>query len=263
MMKTIVLLSLVTLSTGVASAKNVLVLEGRYQNKNIYVMNSVADDGVGFCTYEVRVNDQVVSDEINSSAFEIDLSQFNLNIGQQVIIQIKHKDNCNPKVLNPGGLQPAPDFELSDIQLTNEGMLEWTSMREASELPYVIEQFKWNKWVKVGEVDSNGKPGANKYRFKVNLTSGNNKVRLVQRNLNGQMKVSSSVSVSSTEAPVELSYNSKDDKLVFSRPTSYEVYDAFGIIRKRGYAQQVEMKDVDKGDYYINFDDSNKKVRKK
>ena len=262
-MKIVASLLFLTLCAGASSAKNVLVLEGRYQNKNIYVMNSVAEDGVGFCTYEVRVNDQPVSDEINSSAFEIDLSQFNLNVGQQVIIQIKHKDNCNPKVLNPGGLQPAPDFELSDIQLTNEGMLEWISTREASELPYVIEQFKWNKWVRVGEVGSNGKPGANSYRFKVNLTSGDNKVRLVQRNLNGQMKVSNSVTVSSTEAPVELNYNSKDDKLVFSRPTAYEVYDSFGIIRKRGYAQQVEMNDLDKGDYYVNFDDTNKKVRKK
>jgi hypothetical protein len=262
-MKTLAIFFSFLAGSVVISAKNTLVLEGRYQNKNIYVMNSFTDDGIGFCAYEVRVNDQVVSDEINSSAFEIDLTKFNLNLGQQIVITIKHHDSCSPKILNPGGLQPAPDFEIASMELSVQGLLKWASTREAAELPYIIEQFKWNKWVKVGEVNSIGKSGKNDYSFQVNLTSGENKFRLVQRNLNGQMKISNSITVSSSEASVELNYNAKSKSVDFSRPTSYEVYDAFGIIRKRGYAQKIDMEDLENGDYYINFDNANKKVRKK
>src|SRR5688572_29323017 len=51
-----------------------IVIDGQYQDKNIYVQNSVSSSGVGFCAYEVRVNGQITNDEINSSAFEIDLA---------------------------------------------------------------------------------------------------------------------------------------------------------------------------------------------
>ena len=51
-----------------------IVLEGKYQQKNLYVINGIAPEGVGFCVFEVTVNGDVTSDEINSSAFEIDLS---------------------------------------------------------------------------------------------------------------------------------------------------------------------------------------------
>ena len=67
------LLTVLALSVLSASA-GVIVLEGNYQGKNIYVQNPFASSGVGFCVYEVTINDQTTTDEINSSAFEIDFS---------------------------------------------------------------------------------------------------------------------------------------------------------------------------------------------
>ncbi|HLG01961.1 MAG TPA: hypothetical protein VI731_00100, partial [Bacteroidia bacterium] len=78
-----------------------LVVIGKYQNKNIYVQNSFNQNGVGFCAYEVFVNGSRTTDEVNSSAFEIDLRPFNLSIGDNVEIWIFHKDGCEPRVLNP------------------------------------------------------------------------------------------------------------------------------------------------------------------
>ena len=34
----------------------VLVVEGKFQNKNIYVQNAYGGSGVGFCALEVKVN---------------------------------------------------------------------------------------------------------------------------------------------------------------------------------------------------------------
>src|SRR5262245_30930698 len=87
-------------------AAGVLVLEGNFQGKNLYVKNPLAVSGVGFCIFEVTVNGQVTTDETNSSAFEIDFAPFQLNIGDPVVVKIKHKDDCKPSVLNPEVLKP-------------------------------------------------------------------------------------------------------------------------------------------------------------
>ena len=61
---------LITLFAFQANATGVIVLEGHYQGKNLYVQNPFAGSGVGFCTFEVTINGEVTTDEVNSSAFE-------------------------------------------------------------------------------------------------------------------------------------------------------------------------------------------------
>src|SRR3954463_12316215 len=77
-----------------------LVVEGKYQNKNLYVQNFFGGSGVGFCAFEVKVNGNITTDEVNSSAFEIDLASLKLKYGDKVTVEILHKDGCMPKVLN-------------------------------------------------------------------------------------------------------------------------------------------------------------------
>src|SRR3954466_9111943 len=83
-----------------------LVVEGKYQNKNLYVQNFFGGSGVGFCAFEVKVNGNITTDEVNSSAFEIDLGELKLKYGDKVTIEIFHKDGCQPKVLNLEDLKP-------------------------------------------------------------------------------------------------------------------------------------------------------------
>ena len=46
-----------------------LVIEGKYQNKNVFVQNAYGVNGVGFCAQEIKVNGKITTDETNSSAF--------------------------------------------------------------------------------------------------------------------------------------------------------------------------------------------------
>ena len=100
-----------------ADRDGIIILEGKYQNKNIYVSNSFGSEGYGYCTYEIRVNGDLITDGVNSSAFEIDLNNFKLELGDAVIIEIRHKNGCTPKVINPGGLTPKPTFVTEDITI--------------------------------------------------------------------------------------------------------------------------------------------------
>src|SRR4051812_27605858 len=89
-----------------------LIIEGKYQNKNIYVRNSYLQGGVGFCAKEIKVNGRITTDETNSSAFEIDLRSLQLDYGQDVTIEIYHSEECMPRVLNIEDLKPKPSFEV-------------------------------------------------------------------------------------------------------------------------------------------------------
>lgn len=250
-----------------------IVLEGNYQGKNIYVQNPFSGTGVGFCTYEVRVNGDVSTDEINSSAFEIDLANFQFKIGDKLTIQIKHKDDCKPKVLNPEVLKPKSTFVVDQKNIKVDPktkVLTWTSTGETGKLAYVVEQFRWNKWIKVGEVEGNGTQEASTYSFQVTPHSGENKFRVKQVDYTGRARYSPSVRYREMEiGPVTFVPKEKvKDKIEFisnEQPieTMYEIYDSYGNIVKKGFGNVVDAKNLKDGVYYLNYDNMNAKFLKK
>lgn len=240
-----------------------MVIDGNYQLRNIFVLNTEAPSGVGYCVNEVTVNGDVTTDEINSSAFEIDLSLYGLALGDKVEVKITYKDGCAPKVLNPDALKPKPTFEIQEIGISEDGVLTWKADNEQGSLPYLVQQYKWNKWVTQGEVEGNGTSNVNEYRFKVTPISGKNKVRVVQKSINGEMRTSEVVSFDSEIKPVEFNYDKKLSKVSFSNQTSFELYDSYGQVVQKGYADVVDAGALEKGTYYITYDGSTGEFNKK
>jgi hypothetical protein len=136
----------------IPASAGVIVLEGNYQGKNLFIQNPFSEAGVGFCVFEVTVNDQIATDEINSSAFEIDMNNFGLKLSDKVVVKVKHKDGCTPVVLNPEVLKPKSTFDIVKQAISADGTYTWTTTNETGELPFIVEQKRWNKWVKAGEV---------------------------------------------------------------------------------------------------------------
>ena len=154
-MKRNLLLFFATILTVFNAAAGEMELKGTFQGENLYVKNPFAASGVGFCVYEVTVNGRTTTDEINSSAFEIDLGVFQFEIGQAISVAIKYKEECQPKVLNPEALNSKATFEINSLSISGED-LTWTTTKESGSLPFIIEQYRWNKWVKVGETEGKG-----------------------------------------------------------------------------------------------------------
>ncbi|MFN7015132.1 MAG: hypothetical protein ACK4ON_12770 [Bacteroidia bacterium] len=246
-----------------AFSNSALVIEGKYQNKNLYVQNAFASSGVGFCVFEVRVNGEVTTDEVNSSAFEIDLAQRNLKPGDNVSITIKHKDGCVPKVLNPDALKPIPTFETLEINLTPDGILNWKTKGEQGSLPYIVEQYKWNKWVTVGEVQGKGTSSENEYTFNVALISGENKFRVKQVGLNKKPRYSLETSIKNNRKALEFSYDKSKQQIIFTDETAYEIYDRYGNLVKKGFGKNVDITNLDKSLHYLNFDNQTSEFTKK
>ena len=124
----------------------VLVLDGTYMGKNLYVQNTST---VGFCVTSVEVNGNVTTDETNSSAFEIDFKPWQLKPGDKVEVRIHYKNDCKPNILNPEVLKPRSTYTLVSITATEDGTVKWSTTNEIGKLTYHVEQLRWKKWVKV------------------------------------------------------------------------------------------------------------------
>lgn len=262
MNKVLFLLSVFAMS-GVVNA-GVIVMEGHYQNQNIYIQNAISTAGVGFCTYEVTINGMVSTDEIYSDAFEIDLLPFQLKIGTPVMVKIKFKDDgCSPKVLNPNALSPNPTFETAAIDVDNKGELIWTTVNESAALTFLVEQFKWNKWIKVGEIAGKGGPKIHKYSFKTEACAGVNKFRVKQKGLYGKTRYSPAVYYTSLKSEVTYIYNRTTQKIEFSENTAYELYDMYGSIVKKGHGIRYDVSNLKRGIYYMSYGNTMAEVKKR
>lgn len=237
------------------NAKN-LVFEGNYQGKNVYVQNPFrGSSGVGFCVIEVMVNGKVTTDETNSSAFEIDFKAQQLKLGDKVEVTIRHNDDCAPKVLNPEVLLPKSTFDLVSITIDKvTNVLNWSTKSETGKLPYIVEQYRWNKWVKIGEVDGVGTPVQNSYSYKIAPHSGKNQFRIKQVDYTGQPKISKPTDFTSPVPDVTFTPAKVSKEIIFSSETMFEIYDQYGNIVKKGFTKQVDASNLAKGVYYLNYD---------
>jgi hypothetical protein len=228
-------------------------LSGTFQGDNLFVKNPFAPEGVGFCVYEVTVNGLTSTDEINSSAFEVNLSVYGFETGEPLIVAIKYKDGCKPMVLNPEVLKPRSTFVVTNISIDNN-RLNWTTSKESGSLPFIVQQYRWNKWIEVGRVTGKGFNSPNNYKTAVRLHSGKNRFRVIQIDHKGTKRYSQEISTLSTRSKVTFSPNRVDDIITFSAPTMYEIYDEYGGIIFKGYGDKVNVQGIEKGKYYLNLD---------
>ena len=217
-----------------------LSIEGSYQGKNLIIQNPEDPDGFGYCATKVTVNGNIMPGSTGASAFEIDFSIFNLHIGQQVFIVIEHNSGCVPKILNPEVLLPKSTFKVAEITVSNGGKLSWKTTDENGKLPFIVEQYRWDKWVEVGQVQGKGKSAeANGYDFQVVAHSGLNTIRVIQIDHTGSKRTSKEVKFTSNLPEVKKSPIRVKDDIKFTaseRPieTKYEIFDAYGnIVKKR------------------------------
>lgn len=270
-MKTTLTTVIFAIFLALSSSGQVIVLEGNYQGKNLYVQNPFTGSGVGFCCYEVTINGDVTTDEIQSSAFEIDFSNFQLNVGDPVVVKIKHKNDCRPKVLNPEVLKPRSTYEVVNMSISTDGVLKWTTKNETGKLDFIVEQYRWNKWIKVGEVGGEGTPDEHSYSFKVAPHSGENQFRVKQVDYSGKPRYSKAVKYTDPKiAEIEFTPHKVKKDLAFVEvgttnqvETLFEIYDAYGNIVKRGFASKVNVENLPNGVYYLNYDNKTDKFIKR
>ena len=126
-MKRSLLLSLFLLSSIVGVFAGELVVKGKYRGKNLFVRNPFNTATKAFCTNQVFVNDRLIFDYPELSAYQVDLSH--LELGDLVVLRIEYKDDCEPVVLNPQAISFTNGFQFITAQSDNNS-IHWSTKGE-------------------------------------------------------------------------------------------------------------------------------------
>ena len=247
---------------GYAHSQDTLVLQGKYCGKNLYVLNPGTINA--FCVQKVLVNNQPTKDELNSNSFEIDFSMLNIALGANVSIIIYHKSGCKPKVVNREVLFAQSNFSFVLVKQEKFNKLSWTIKGDVNN-KFVVEQFRWQKWITVGEVYVSA-DSAKKTSFSCEIKphSLQNTYRVSHTDAKGNVTYSKLLKFSNPSVKEVLLQSQKvTDNIIFSAETTYEIFDEKGTFISDGVGIQLSIANFPKGKYWVNFDNKTLMVTKK
>lgn len=239
-------------------------VHGIYYGKNIYVQNPVSSSGTGFCIHAVSVNGINDTARIQSSAFEIDLPSFNVKKGDSITIIFFHEAGCHPKILNTMGCY-SPSVQFGEMRIDSADVLHFNVNHEDGFPIYFIWQFRWNKWVKIGELAATGNPKQYEYGFSVKpfLFNGENRFRVTIPYANSS-KFSETVSVTKILPAISFMQDSGRAVISFSAETMFELYDRSGNLVRKGFGRELDCSGLGTKNYYwLNYDNREEKIRLK
>ncbi|MFO7790718.1 MAG: hypothetical protein R6V32_09120 [Bacteroidales bacterium] len=239
-------------------------IKGVFQGKNLFVQNSLVDDKKGeFCIKSITVNGEKVPDEVRSSAFVVSLDRMGLELGQDITIVFKHEDDCAPLVINPEVLKPLSTFELKNHEM-KDGKLIYETTGESSKLTFFVEEYRWDRWLTIDEIEGYGGPGDNTYKVKVYPHNGKNMYRLKQVDHMNRVHYSDTMKYQLDIDPVKLKTKSVvTDEIVFSKETLYELYNSFGERVRFGGGAVIDVSDLSKGIYFLSYGDNVVEIEKR
>jgi hypothetical protein len=238
----------------------ILTLTGVYQGKNLYIQNPFTGNQKDFCANDVYVNDVKVHSNIQSSAFEIDLSH--LKVQEPVTIKITHKDDCKPKILNPQVIKATSSFQFSSFNVDKDHLI-WSTKGEKPGGKIFVEHFLYNSWVTIKEMPAKGGVIINNYDLKSAHNSDLNKYRIKFVEPDGQVFYSQIVEFKSDLEKVTFYPTRVSDKITLSREADFEILDAYGSVVKKGRGKEVDLTGKPSGVYYLNVDNQTNKIFKK
>jgi hypothetical protein len=154
-----------------------------------------------------------------------------------------------------------PEYSILILKIQGNNVV-WKTRNETGALPFIVEQFRWNKWIAVGQVDGYGVAGVHSYSAPVRLHVGENRFRIRQTDSRKSSKISAELVHKSSKEPVSYSVVSGDARVEFSSATMYELYDSYGRIVVKGYGSLLNIDELEKGWYYLNYDNQMDMLKK-
>ena len=246
-----VLISLIVFPS-FATVDNMQV-SGYYFGENLIIINPMIGDR--YAVESVKVNNIVTEDEINSSVFEIDFEALELKVGSRVEVLISYVVSSEkPVVYNPEVLEPESNFSFNTCDFDRkEQTISWSIEGSPGEEAFEIEQYRWEKWVRIGMVEPGDSVSYNNYIKKVDAHSGKNLYRVKIIDSQGMINYSPSMKYLSREEPVVITNKKYDEEVLFSATTMFQLYDEKRILVRAGVSDKIVVSDLEGGKYWVNY----------
>ena len=229
-------------------------IKGIYSGKHPYIQYSISRNNERYCISEILVNGKLIPQaDFQREAFEINISSFGIQVGDSVKVSIIAHDPCVYKLLNTDVFREPNRSRIISMKMLNDA-LYWTVADEAHKGVYYIEQFRWNKWVKIGELEGKEQGDTLSYQFACKLHSGKNSIRIRLVDENRYPVSSRPVDYTSSVKPVRYKLSEDHNKVIFTNETMFELYDKYGNVLKRGTAKEIDVSYLKKDRYYLNYD---------
>lgn len=238
-------------------------LSGLYYNTNVYVYNpTLAADS--FSIRSIIINKDTISNELNTNGIEINLSAYNLEEEDRVNIIIIYSGNYSPVVVNPQALMPPVKFRISKPRYNKDNQLQWRVNGIAADYPIIVEQYKWNSWRAVADIDPVDTVANNVYKITIKPHSGKNIYRIKTTNIKGEEVMSKElIFASSASNKVYIQTKKITNEIALSIKTEYEIYDHDGNLLLSGFDRYINVSSLEKGKYLLFFDNQIQEFKKK
>lgn len=263
MKKLLVIIAVSIIYSATVFSQDTIVVQGHYYGKNLYVINPTNKTDSSFCVKKVLVNNQPTKDELKSNSFEVDFSLLNIAIGKEVKILIIHDKACNPKVINKEVLQPQSTFAFVNAKIDKTGKIIWTVKGDLYS-PFTVEQYRWKKWISLGDVDLTDTVKKNTYEYETKPHFGPNQFRVSHTDVKGIAVYSKIIKYRNPAIKeVMLASTKVTDEITFTGETAYELFDEKGTFIMDGFGTTINLSDLSKGKYWVNYDNKTELITKK
>ena len=150
---------------------------------------------------------------------------------------------------------PRPAEFLNAIISKEKKTLTWMAREDTSHFVYNIEQYRWNKWIKIGSFSSTGKNDTLNGSISLEgwIHSGTNKFRIKACTLFCFYSKEITLEGPGT-MPDKIAGHYRDKPIEFPFETHYELYDSYGNIIKKGFGKTLDITALPRGMYYLAYD---------
>lgn len=242
-----------------ASGAAELLIEGKYNGKNLVIYNPSVTETEN-CIQNIFVNGGKINFPANSNSFEIPLNG-SAN-GQLVSIHIQHHESCTPVVVNANDITKIKEFHIGSFAFVKRSkLLTWNLTDLDSAKTYVLEQYLYGKWKEIKQLGAGSEVIFNTYP--PTLNSGTNFFRLKEIDAQGKILVSPVVQAKIPNRKIEIAKLKVSKTVDFSDVTHYEIYDKDGFFVKEGTSKTIDVSELKKGDYFLNYDGKQAVINKK
>jgi len=229
-----------------------MIITGNYLGKNIYVVNPSQND-----TYSVQsifINGISTSDEIRSNAIEVNLSNF--EIGTQITLRLLYDSSIGtPVIFNPHDISSKKQIQFINISVDRRNaILTWEVDGDSIEQDIELEHYRWDNWTTIAVISPSDVSTFPKFELAFESHSGKNLFRLKYIDNDGYNHFSDNIRYTSRTPAINLLSDRVKTTLDFSDITQYEILDMTGNILLYGKDVSVDINELDKGKYLVNFD---------